>query len=166
MSPVEPPKATPLVPGVVTPEELVQAPEKPQNGFVTRDAWLAQAGKFKERTIHVDGLGEVLLMEISGAARAAIQSQQSAGLLSDVKRVDAAAYQRALILAGVADPASPEGARRPLFTAGDMDRVMGVGASKIEVIVTALEELSGLGAEAVKSAEGNSEKTPSDAGTS
>jgi hypothetical protein len=136
------------------------------NGFLSRDAWLAQSGKFKEKEITVEGLGKVLLMEISGAARAAIQSQQSAGLLSDVKRIDAASYQRALLLAGVADPSSPEGARKPMFTAGDMDRVMGIGGSKIEVIVSELETLSGMGAGAVASAEGNSEGTPSGAGTS
>jgi hypothetical protein len=47
-----------------------------------------------------------------------------------------------------------------------MDRVMGIGGSKIEFIVAELEQLSGLGAQAVASAEGNSGVTPSDAGTS
>lgn len=136
------------------------------NGFVTRDAWLAQAGKFREDTLTVDGLGKLLLVELSGVARASIQAQQSAGLLGDVKRVDVGAYQRAVLLAGVADPSSPAESRRPLFQQGDMDKVMQIGGGKIALVVEAIERLSGLDVGAVKSAEGNSDGTPSDAGTS
>lgn len=141
-------------------------PAAADNGFVTRDQWLAQAGRFKEETITVEGLGKLLIVELSGLARAQIQSQQSVGILSDVKRVDAAAYQRAVILAGVADPASPAESRRPMFTAGDMDKVMSIGGGKIARIVEAIEKLSGLDAKAQETAEGNSGATPSAAGTS
>lgn len=146
--------------------EPAAAPKAQDNGYVSRDGWLAQSGKFKEEEIEVDGLGKVLLMEISGTVRAQIQSQQSRGLLADARSVDAVSYQRALLLAGVADPKSPEDARTPLFQKGDMDRVMGIGGGKIQQIVDVLEKLSGLGAGAVASAEENSGPTPSAAGTS
>lgn len=146
------------------PDEKKATPET--NGWVSRDAWLAQAGKFKEKEVPVEGLGKVLIVEISGAARAAIQSAQSTGLLSDVKRIDSVAYQRALLLSGVADPSSPEGARQPLFKAADMDRVMQIGGAKIALLVDEIEKLSGMGAEGESSAEGNSPATPSAAGTS
>jgi hypothetical protein len=152
----------------IQPEPTITAPdpEHSDNGFVTRDEWLAQAGKFSEKTITVAGLGKLLLVELSGLARAQIQAQQSAGLLADAKRVDVAAYQRAVLLGGVADPSSPEGARRPLFQAGDMDRVMGIGGGKLAEVVDEIEKLSGLDVGATKRAEENSDGTPSAAGTS
>lgn len=145
---------------------LKKKDEHTDNGFVSRDLWLAQSGKFAEKTITVDGLGKVLIVELSGAARASIQAQQSAGLLGDVKRVDVGAYQRAVLLAGVSDPTSPEDARRPMFQQGDMDRVMTIGGGKIAKVVEEIEKLSGLDVGAVQRAEGNSDETPSDAGTS
>lgn len=146
-----------------------KAPVAPsENGFVTRDAWLAQAGKLREKTLDVPDFGKVLIVELNGVVRARIQAQQSTGLLSDQKRVDVPAYQRELLLNGVADPSSPEGARRPLFTAGDVDRVMQIGGGKIALIVGEIETLSGLdaGATNVERAEGEADGTPSDAGTS
>lgn len=137
-----------------------------EHGFLDRNAWLAQAGKLKEKELEVDGLGRVLLVEITGAARAAIQSQQSMGLIGDVKRIDVASYQRSLLLQGVADPTSPEGGRLPLFQAGDMDAVMKIGGGKIASVVEQIELLSGLGPAAVARAEENSNGSPSAAGTS
>lgn len=140
---------------------------KPEgNGFLNREQWLAQAGRFAEKTIDVPGLGKVLIAELSGLARAQIQAQQSAGLLADSKRVDVAAYQRAVLLAGVIDPTSPPDARRPLFQGGDMDRVMSLGGGKITIVVTEIEKLSGLDESALSRAEENSGEAPSGAGTS
>lgn len=140
--------------------------DKPtENGFVSRESWLAQAGKLREAEHTVEGLGKLLLSELTGGARAAIQTNQSTGLLADLKRIDVSAYQRALLLQGVMDPSSPVGDRKPLFSAGDMDAVMKVGGAKIESVIDKLEELSGLG-KSQASAEGNSPATPSSAGTS
>ncbi len=157
-----------------SPQETLKPDPKPadkaehsDNGFVTRDAWLAQAGRFAEKTVDVDGLGKLLIMELSGAARAAIQTQQSRSLLLEQgKSMDKLAYDRAVLLAGVADPSSPEGARRPLFTAGDMDRVLQIGGGKIAKVVEEIERLSGLDVSAPARAEENSDGTPSAAGTS
>lgn len=142
------------------------AADEASNGFVSRADWLAQAGKLKELVYPAEGLGKLLLTEITGAARAAIQSQSATGLLADVKRLDVAAYQRALLLAGVVDPSSPEGARKPLFSAGDMDTVMAIGGGKIAAVIEEIEKLSALGPAATGSAEKNSEATPSAAGIS
>jgi hypothetical protein len=143
-----------------------KVPSHDDNGFVSRDGWLAQAGRYAEKTITVDGLGKLLIVELSGTARAAIQAQQSKGLLADSKTIDVGAYQRAVLLAGVADPASPTEARLPMFKQGDMDAVMRIGGGKIAKVVEAIEVLSGLDAGAAKRAEENSVGTPSAGGTS
>ncbi len=149
-------------PEIATAGKASKSTEKP---FASRDDWLAAAGKLKEAELEVEGIGRLLLSEISGAARAAIVSAQSAGLLADAKRIDAVAYQRALLSAGVVDPSSPKEARTPLFGRGDIDRVMGIGGAKIAQIVDKIEELSALGGYQGR-AEENSTATPSDAGTS
>lgn len=146
-------------------EPAIKETKPPEETFASRDDWLAAAGKLKEEALHVEGIGRLLLSEISGAARAAIVSNQSAGLLADAKRIDAVAYQRALLTAGVVDPSSPKDARVPLFGRGDIDRVMGIGGAKIAVIVDKIEELSALGNYQGR-AEENSSGSPSDAGTS
>lgn len=139
------------------------APSDPQ--FASKDDWFNASGKLKEATLEVEGIGLLLLAEISGTTRAQIVSKQSAGLLADAKQIDAVAYQKALILAGVVDPSSPEGGRLPLFGRGDIDRVMEIGGQKIAKIVDKIEELSALG-NYQKRAEENSPATPSASGIS
>lgn len=133
--------------------------------FLSRDEWLNQAGVLKEEEKYVDGFGWLLLSEITGDARADIVGRQSVGLLADQRKVDAKDYQRSLILAGVVDPTSPKGDRKPMFRPADMDRVMKIGGQKIADVVDAIEHLSALGAYQ-GSAEGNSESTQNGAGTS
>jgi hypothetical protein len=138
-------------------------PSDPQ--FASKDDWFNAAGKLKEATLEVEGIGLLLLSEISGTARAQIVSKQSAGLLADAKQIDALAYQKALLLAGVIDGSSPEGARVPLFSTADIDRVMTLGGQKIAKIVDKIEELSALGSHQGR-AEENSPATPSVSGIS
>ena len=140
-------------------EETVKA------AFASKDDWFNIAGKLREAELEVEGLGKVLLSEITGTARAQIMSTQSQGLLADAKKIDAVAYQRSLLLSGVVDPASPAGARVPLFSVGDIDRVMKIGGRTISKIVDKIEELSALGTYQ-GSAEGNSSPTQNGAGTS
>lgn len=138
------------------------APAEP----VTRDLWLSAGQNLAEEWLEIEGLGKVLVSEITAKARAEIMTLQSSGLLTEVgKSVDHLANQTTLLLKGVMDPASPEGARQPLFRADDVDEVMQIGASKIAVIIDAIERLSKLG-RYTASAEGNSVTSPTDAGSS
>ncbi len=144
-----------------------EATEQVKQAFATRDDWLNAAGHLREATHEVEGIGLLLLSEITGTARAQILSQQSVGLLAEGagKRIDAGAYQRTLLLAGVVDPNSPEGARTPLFAAGDIDRVMKIGGAKLATVIDKIEELSALG-NYQKRAEENSAGSPNGDGTS
>jgi hypothetical protein len=142
------------------------APAAPAPEFVGRDAWLGAGRKLAEAVVDVEGLGKVLVSEITAKVRAEIMTIQSSGLLTDIgKSIDHLRHQKTLLLAGVIDPASPETARTPLFKEGDIDAVMELGASKVEKIIDKIEELSKLGRHA-SSAEGNSAPAPSAAGTS
>lgn len=142
-------------------DEIVEDAKK----FASRDDWLGQVGVLKEEDKYVDGLGWLVLSEITGDVRAEIVGQQSVGLLAEKRKIDAQAYQRTLILAGVVDPASPAGDRKPMFRPGDMDRVMRIGGGKIADIVDVIEKLSSLG-QYQGAAEGNSVPTQNGASTS
>lgn len=133
--------------------------------FLSREDWLNQAGVLKEEEVEVTGFGTLLLSEVTGDVRAEILGDQSVGLLADQRKIDAKVYQRKLILAGVVDPQSPKGDRKPMFRPGDMDRVMKVGGAKIADVVDGIEKLSSLGQYA-GAAEGNFAPTPNGASTS
>lgn len=133
--------------------------------FMNRESILSMSGLLKEEDFYVEGVGWMLLREISGEARAEIVAVQSVGLLADQRKIDRRAYERALILNGVVDPESPKGDRKPMFRMGDMDAVMRLGGSKIAQIVEEIEKLSGLG-EFSGAVEGNSASTRSGGGTS
>lgn len=137
----------------------------PDKKFVSRDEWLNLAGVLKEEEHHVEGLGLLLISEITGDVRADIVAAQSIGLLADQKKIDAKAYQRTLIQAGIVDPNSPAGNRTPMFRPGDMDSVMRLGGKKIADIVDAIERLSGLG-QYSGAAEGNSDQSQNGDSTS
>lgn len=142
------------------------APASAAPEFVGREQWLGAGSKLAEDVVEVEGLGKVLVSEITAKVRAEIMTIQSSGLLTDVgKSIDHLRHQKTLLLAGVVDPSSPEGARVPLFKEGDIDAVMQLGASKVEKIIDAIERLSKLGRHAT-SAEGNSATSPSAAGSS
>jgi hypothetical protein len=149
-----------------------EAPVKQQeipvdNGpvYLTRDAMLSAANKLKEETKNVEGLGTLLLSEITAETRADLIGQQATGMMADTKKFDRKGYERTLIQAGVMDPQSPPGGRSTLFRPGDMDRVMRIGGGKIAEIIDTIERLSSLG-QYSGAAEGNSETTPNGAGTS
>ena len=141
--------------------------------FASREDWLAAAGRLAEETVDVPGLGLLLLGEIGADVRADITTDQSAVLLipdkdekgvANVRKLDRRAYERRLLLHGVLDPGSPEGARLPLLQPGDIDRVFKIGGAKIGTVVDVIERLSMLGRYAV-SAEGNSNGTRSSDGS-
>ncbi len=142
---------------------VVDAPAEKK--FASREDWLNIAGVLKEEEHYVEGLGLLVLSEITGDARSEIVGHQSVGLLADQKKIDVKTYQRQLIGAGVVDPASPKSDRRPMFKPGDLDRVMKIGGGKIAEIVDVIERLSALGAHA-GGAEENSEGTQSGGSTS
>lgn len=133
--------------------------------FLSREDWLNNAGILKEAEIEVEGLGHLVVSEITGDQRAEIVGHQSEGLLAEKRKIDAKAYQRSLILAGVVDPASPKGDRKPMFRPTDLDRVMKIGGGKIAEVVDAIEKLSALGNYS-GAAEENSGGTQNGAGTS
>lgn len=151
---------------IATPPKPVAPAAPPAPEFVGREQWLGVGSKLAEEVVEVEGLGKVLVSEITAKVRAEIMTIQSSGLLTDIgKSIDHLRHQKTLLLAGVIDPASPEGARTPLFKEGDIDQVMQLGASKVEKIIDKIEQLSKLGRHA-SSAEENSVKPPNAAGTS
>jgi len=125
-----------------------KAPKEPAKKYASRDDWLSAAGNLREEEYDVEGLGLLLLSEVTGEVRAEIMSDQSAVLLlpeGQTRKLDQRSYQKKLILAGVVDPESPPGGRNPLFKAGDLDKVMQIGGGKIASVVDRIERLSGLG---------------------
>lgn len=149
----------------VVPESLPATKSEPARKFASRDDWLDAVGVLKEEEHEVEGLGLLVLSEITGEARADIVGHQSVGLLAEHKKIDAKTYQRQLLQAGVVDPTSPRGERKPLFRPGDLDRVMKIGGGKIAEVIDVIERLSALGNYGVV-AEGNSESTQNGASTS
>ena len=136
------------------------APAAP--GFASRTDILDAAGRFAEEEHDLEGVGKLLLSEISGATRAEILGQMATAIEGN-KLTDPAwttKYQKTLLRAGVVDPASPVGARTPMFREGDLDRLMQIGGAKLSGVVDAIEKLSRMG-RYQESAEGNSEATPS-----
>ena len=148
--------------------DVVDIPDAPAvEKFASRDDWFSAAGKLKEEFLHVEGIGKLLVSEVSGEVRADIMSDQSAALLSDGpnKKLDQKSYHKKLLLAGVVDPESPTEGRLPFFKPGDVDRAMKVGGAKVAKVIDKIEQLSNLGQYA-GAAEKNSETAASDAGTS
>ncbi len=134
--------------------------------FASREDWFGAAGKLAEEFVHVEGIGKLLLSEVTGEVRADIMSDQSAVLLTEGpnKKLDQKSYHKKLLLAGVVEPSSPPESRLPFFRPGDVDRAMKVGGAKIAKVIDVIERLSGLGQYAGL-AEKNSEPSPNGAGT-
>ena len=131
--------------------------------YATRDDFLGAAGNLAEEELDVDGVGTLILSEITGADRAKIIGK-SAQAMND-GALDLAAYQGSLLLAGVVDPSSPKGARNPLLKEADLGRIMKLGAAKVQEIVDVIERLSLMGRFSGV-AEGNSVQTLSEGSTS
>jgi hypothetical protein len=109
---------------------------------VGRDALLARSGKLEEARVEIDGLGHVVVRELSGAQRAALMQAQVEAAQGG--NLDILGYQRQLLLYGLVDPDSPEGAREPLLEKADLDMAMGLGGGLVDALCTRIEELSGL----------------------
>lgn len=116
---------------------------------VGRDAFLGHSGKLREDLVEIRGLGPVLVKELNGIERAEVIETQATGS----RGVDVKGYQRMLLLYGLADPESPEGARTPLLRKEDLDQAMRLGAAAIERLCERIEELSGLSVDAEALAE-------------
>lgn len=152
-------------PPVLVPEPVSEKAAPASNGktFATREDFLAAVGKLAEEEVFVEGVGWLLCSEITGDARADIVGKSATSLNNG--NLDVKSYQRALLLAGLVDPSSPKGERRPLFRPGDIDRVMLVGGRQILAAIDVIEKLSAMG-RYQDAAEGNSVDTPSDGSTS
>ena len=131
--------------------------------FLTRDELLSPPA-LDERIVTLDGFGDVLCGEMTGEQRGNILSEQAqdtqAGEDGKPGKVDLMSFQRKVLAAGILDPESPREARVPLLRAADVGVLMKkLGGSKVDLLLTAIMELSGMvKAEAVK---GNSPATPS-----
>ncbi len=138
------------------------------NGFADRAALLALGGELEEDTVVIERKGKpsisLLIRELTGDERADLITKQADAYQNG--KVEIKAYQQDLMVAGIADPSSPEGARLPLLKAGDAAAIMKLGGSKVKVICDAIQNLSGMSPEAQTDAEGNSASTPSGDSTS
>lgn len=130
-------------------ENAASIAEPEASAPVGRDAFLGHSGKLREDTVQVPGLGDVLVKELNGNERAEVIETQA----QNRGKVDVKGYQRMLLLYGLADPDSPEGARTPLLKKEDLDQAMRIGAAALERLCDRIEELSGLSVDAEKLAE-------------
>lgn len=128
-----------------------------------RNELLGRSGKLKEDQVVVDGV-TYIVRELNGLERAHLIGLQAEARINS--KVDLAGYQKQLLLRGLMDPESPEGAREPALTEADLDTVMRNGAGFLDPILEAIEELSGLGVEAQKAAKDFLGGTPSGSSTS
>ncbi len=150
------------------PPESVLAPIAESNGYADRNAFLSLVGDLAEEDITFQTLKgkevKLLIREITGKERADLITLQAAAYQKG--ELDMVNYEKKMLLAGIIDPESPEGARQPLLRSADADSLMGIGASKVQKLVSKIELLSGMGVEAQTRVEGNSATTPSDGSTS
>jgi hypothetical protein len=128
---------------------------------VTRETLLSRSGKLREDYVDVDELGRVYCRELSGQARAELIEGQAKS-----EGLDLVGYQKKLLLGGLFDPESPEGARTSLLEEGDLDAVMQVGSGSLDLILEKIETLSGLGVKAKENAEKSLGEAPSASSTS
>ena len=134
------------------------------DGALSRDAFLAHVGRLAEELVDVPAMGKVLVRELSGRARAEVL--QLLAPAASGGKADIGAYQKMLLENGLIDPESPKDERRPLLDVTNRDKVMELGASKVEALCKAIERLSGLDAKAAESAEKNSGNETTSASTS
>lgn len=102
---------------------------------------LSTSGKRTESEVTVNDV-TYIVRELTGAERARVLGEMAKARLD--KNVNLERYQRMLLLYGVVDPESPEGARTPAFTDSDMAAVMENGAGLLDPLLEKIEELSGL----------------------
>jgi hypothetical protein len=144
----------------ITPSAPTVAPTK----YGGRNELLSRSGKLKEDDVVVDGVTYVV-RELNGLERAHLISLQAEARINGGK-VDLGQYQKQLLLRGLMDPESPEGAREPALVEADLDTVMRNGAGFLDKILDKIEELSGLNVDAQKAAKDFLGDTPSGSSTS
>lgn len=134
----------------------------------TPRTWLTRAEllsppKLEEKTVTLEGFGDVLVGELTGDARAEITEKLAKS--SQDGDVDLRGYQRKLLALGILDGSVEP--RVPLLRDADVSALMSsLGGGKVRDLVEAIESLSGMTAKAVEDAKGNSESTASAGGGS
>lgn len=123
-----------------------------------RNEILSRSGKLAEVDIDIDGV-TYIVRELTGLEYAKMIALHAKARMHNDVAIEA--YQRNMLLAGVVDPESPEGAREPAFVQADMDAVMECGAGFLEPLIEGIEELSGLSAKAKEIAEKQLGEAPS-----
>jgi hypothetical protein len=143
-------------------------PVPASNGYADRNAFLSLIGDLAEGDMTFTTTKgkeiKLLVREITGKERADLITLQAAAYQKG--ELDMVNYERKMLIAGIIDPESPEGARQPLLKSGDADALMGLGASKVALLVAKIEELSAMGVVNQTRVEGNSATTPSGDSTS
>lgn len=122
---------------------------------LSRDAFLSFAGKLAEELVDVEGMGKVLVRELTGAQRALVLGVL-APAVQEGGKADLGLYQEMLLRLGLIDPADGQ----PLLDIATAKKAMELGASKVEVLCKTIERLSGLDGKAAERAEGNSDVPP------
>jgi len=128
--------------------------------LLTRDAFLSFAGQLAEEEVDVPGMGSVLCRELTGADRATVL-QILAPSVQEGGRAELGLYQQYLLRFGLIDADG-----KPLLDVATAEKAMQLGASKVELLCSTIERLSGLSGKAVESAEKNSPTTANSASTS
>jgi len=138
-------------------DEVLESVKEIKSKFLSRGAFLENAGKLAEKEIDVPGLGWVIASELTADERAEVIGKQATALNSR-NELDVKSYQRSMLLYGLVDPESPPGNRRKMLRSADVDQMMRIGGGKLQVILDAIERLSAMGRHS-ELAEGNSEPT-------
>jgi hypothetical protein len=128
---------------------------------LSRDSFLSFVGQLAEETVDVPGMGLVLCRELTGAQRAQVL-QVLAPAVQEGGRADLGAYQEMLLELGLIDPADG----KPLLDLATRKEAMKLGASKVELLCSTIERLSGLSGKAPESAEKNLPSTANSTSTS
>lgn len=129
-------------------------------GLLSRDAFLSFAGQLAEEEVDVPGMGKVLCRELTGADRATVL-QILAPSVQEGGRAELGLYQQYLLRFGLI---AEDG--KPLLDVATAEQAMQLGASKVELLCSTIERLSGLSGKAVESAEKNSLSTANSTSTS
>jgi len=133
--------------------------------LLSRDAFLSFAGQLAEEEVDVPGMGSVLCRELTGADRATVL-QILAPSVQEGGRAELGLYQQYLLRFGLYDAPPPAGDGKPLLDVATAEKAMQLGASKVELLCSTIERLSGLSGKAVESAEKNSPSTQNSTSTS
>jgi len=128
--------------------------------LLSRDAFLSFAGQLAEEEVDVPGMGTVLCRELTGADRATVL-QILAPSVQEGGRAELGLYQQYLLRFGLIDADG-----KPLLDVATAEKAMQLGASKVELLCSTIERLSGLSGKAVESAEKNLPTTANSASTS